>query len=99
VEADRTGLEDADAPSLSTCSVRRDLVAELDRAADEDVCAEARPVDEGAEQPRPRELLEVRAGLGEASTDALDRTDPETASDEGIHIDAARHDVPSRGFP
>ena len=60
---------------------RNELVAELDRAADQDVRAQAAAVDERAEEACPGDLLQMGARLAQAAPDALDFADPETPPD------------------
>src|SRR5690348_15474740 len=56
-------------------------------------------MDERSQQAGASELLEVGAGLGEPSPDALDRADPEPAADQRVQRDAPRDDVPARLLP
>ena len=79
--------------------MRDDAVAERDLAVAEDVRAETGAVDERADDPRPREPLEVGARLGQPASDAFSRPDGEAPADERVQRDAARDDVPARLLP
>src|SRR3954452_13897577 len=78
---------------------RRDLVAERDRPAGDDVGAKPAAVHQRSQQSRPGERLQVTARFGQASTDALDATDGEALADEAVQGDAARDDIAPRLLP
>jgi hypothetical protein len=52
-----------------------------------------------AKESGARELLEMRAGFRQASTDAFDRADREPAPHEWVQLDPAGHDVAARLVP
>src|SRR5262245_48006024 len=56
-------------------------------------------MDERPQQAGPSELLEVRAGLAEPSSDALGGAELESPADEAVQPDAARDDVAARLAP
>ena len=61
----------------------------------EDVDPEATTVDQGSEQTRTSEPVEVRTRLGQTQPTAVDVADEEVAADRGVHVDATSQDVAS----
>jgi hypothetical protein len=73
-----------------------DRVGNSDRAAAEQVCAQAAAMHERPQQALPSHLLEVPARLAETRSPGQDVTDPERVTDEGVEVDATSRDVASR---
>src|SRR5215210_1449868 len=75
----------------------RDLVADPDLAVAEHVGAQAALVDQRLQRAglsrRGGQALQVRAGLAQALTEALDAADSEMPSHQGVEVDAAGDDV------
>src|SRR6185369_7985515 len=82
-------------PAVRGRSVRDDAVAERDPAVAENVRAETGAVHERADDPGPREPLELGARLGQPAPDTFGRPDREAPADERVQRDAARDDVPA----
>src|SRR5690242_6973178 len=64
--------------------------------ADEDVGIDPSPMGELLDDSRPRHLLQVPTRLAELHAQALDLPDAEALADEGVHVDVAYGDLPSR---
>ena len=56
-------------------------------------------MNEGAKETRSGEPLEMRARLGQATTNTLDNADREPVPDESVQRNPVRHDVPARLLP
>src|SRR3954447_19827227 len=76
-----------------------DPVPDADRAAFEDVRADAGAVDERAHDSGAGQPFQVGARLREALCLAGDLADREAAADERVQVDPARDDVPPRLLP
>src|SRR5580765_278065 len=89
-----------DSPPRSVSpSTGNDVVTDVDRAAVEDVGAQAASVDERPQEARARDTLEVGAWLAQASADALGGSNPETTADQGVERDASSDHIPPRALP
>src|SRR6188472_1451995 len=77
------------APARLNVRNRHHGIANPNRPAPDDVRPQPAPMHEPAESAGRRQLLEVRARLGETPAGALDLPDPEAAADEGVQPDAA----------
>src|SRR4029077_1337655 len=77
----------------------RDGVADRDRPRADDVGVEAAPVEKVVDDPRPREPLEVEAGLADLDALAFDLTHEEPPADQVVETNAACDDLPSRLRP
>ena len=67
--------------------------------AHEDVRSEPSAMDQTSKHIRVREPLKVGARLGETAADAFHLTDPETATDQTVELDAPRDDVATGFLP
>ncbi len=75
-----------------------DCVAEGDGSALQDVGAETAPMDEASKCSRLGESFEVSAGFAPALSEADDLTDSEAHANQGVEVDAVRHDVATSLF-
>src|SRR4051812_2272679 len=79
--------------------LRGDLVPDPDRAAGQNVGAQAATMNERPKQARPGKLLEVPARLGKPPPDTRHLPDSELPADKGVERDSPGDDVPPRIGP
>ena len=72
----------------------KNLVADADRSAGQDVRPKTAAVDEIFDDPGAGELLQVTARLAELDAQALDVADAETLADQVVEPDVTHHDLP-----
>ena len=77
----------------------RDRITHVNRAAPEQVRAQAAAMHESAQDTGWSQALQMGARFGEPAADALDTTDPKAKADERVEVDAARDDIAPRLLP